>query len=491
MKTLAKLKRDVEQMYDVVSKHASIWYTTSRDEEGNLWIHYQDGMDERVPKVEFRDYQKETQRHLFVDGYKRLALCRPRRAGKEVESWNILVQGAIVEPGLYIMVYPTSVRARSILWEGDMKMPNGSSYRFLDMVPKRLVTSTKNDEMKVYLANGSIIWVMGSNVDEDKLRGTNPRGAVFSEHAFQDEYVFFNILPVMRQNGGWIICQSTFNGKNHFYQLIENNRENPHWITRVDSIETLTDKEGNPYITEDDVDADRKTGMPEFKIQQEYYSVVLMNEESHYFAQQMQAMEDQGRLETGIYIPEAPLYTAWDLGGSGKDADRTFIVFFQLVPKKHFNEILVVGSMQGQNKTRNWFLDQVRQFANRYNLSIACHLAPHDGRNKTFNVDEDIVQWGHSNCEQFLVAPKPHDKQTAIEMMREYLYRTKIDKIEADSLVESLRAYHKEYDTDLARYKSKPVHDWSSHGVDAYQTLVLGLHGGMIQTRPMEIMYYA
>ena len=55
------------------------------------------GKDETItlPLVSLRPYQKEIQDKLFQEGYKRFFLVRPRRAGKEMESWNLLIQGAL------------------------------------------------------------------------------------------------------------------------------------------------------------------------------------------------------------------------------------------------------------------------------------------------------------------------------------------------------------------------------------------------------------
>ena len=86
------------------------------------------------------------------------------------------------------------------------------------------------------------------------------------------------------QNGGWMIGQSTFDGMNHFYQMIENNKDDPLWYCRVDSIATLIDENGDRYISDAMVEEDRRAGMPEYLIQQEYYGVVQINQETKYFA---------------------------------------------------------------------------------------------------------------------------------------------------------------------------------------------------------------
>ena len=41
-------------------------------------------------------------------------------------------------------------------------------------------------------------------------------------------------------------------------------------------------------------------------------------------------------------------------------------------------------------------------------------------------------------------------------------------------LVEALRQYRKDYDEKNKVYKNRPLHDWSSHGADAFRYLALG-----------------
>jgi hypothetical protein len=39
----------------------------------------------------------------------------------------------------------------------------------------------------------------------------------------------------------------------------------------------------------------------------------------------------------------------------------------------------------------------------------------------------------------------------------------------------ALRHYRRDYDERLRAYRSRPVHDWSSHGADAFRYLAVGL----------------
>ena len=43
--------------------------------------------------------------------------------------------------------------------------------------------------------------------------------------------------------------------------------------------------------------------------------------------------------------------------------------------------------------------------------------------------------------------------------------------------IKALRSYRTEFDARLKAYKARPVHDWSSHGADAFRYLATGLPG--------------
>jgi hypothetical protein len=44
----------------------------------------------------------------------------------------------------------------------------------------------------------------------------------------------------------------------------------------------------------------------------------------------------------------------------------------------------------------------------------------------------------------------------------------------------------------MGTYKNRPVHNWASHGVDAFQTMTLALDGDMITDGShYDVVYYA
>ena len=96
-----------------------------------------------------RDYQKPLWKALQT--YKRAIYVWHRRAGKDLLGLNFLIKSAILDtPGTYWHVFPTYNQGKKAIWtETDI---NGRKY--LDYIPKELIASKNDQEMKIKFFNG-------------------------------------------------------------------------------------------------------------------------------------------------------------------------------------------------------------------------------------------------------------------------------------------------------------------------------------------------
>ena len=486
MSILREAKALRDQMKDILASKNANKFSYQHDEFFNLTILFENGETVRIPMINLRPYQIELQKVLMSGQSKRILVEWPRRAGKEVVTWNLILQSAIVDPGMYIMTYPTNVRARKILWQGAALI-NGESKKFLDMIPEKLLARKPNDqEMTIELVNGSLIWIVGCDIDPGKLRGTNPRGLVFSELAFSDPRVLYTMLPVLRQNGGWLLGQSTYDGMNHFYWMIKKNKDDPLWFCREENINTLVDENGNPYITDEDVDEDRRAGMPEYLIQQEYYGNVQINEETKYFAIAMNEVHKSERIVRGLILPNKNVYAFYDIGVD----DCTAITLAQFETKGNKLWPIIIGYIENNNRDLNFYVNEIRMFCNRYSLPFKYHFLPHDGANRNFNDGlKNTIDYLADKGEHGILVKRPTKHKTAIEAIRQKLYMTTFNQENTQRLIDCLSNYEKEYDEKLGRFKDNPTHDWSSHGVKSYQTLALALDAEMVNEVCYDVVY--
>lgn len=489
MGILQEVKAIRDKVLNAHETRALSSYELTRDQDNNLHVAWLDGYEVKIPVINFRPYQRDARDKLINGISKRILAQWPRRSGKEVTTWNIILDFAISEPGMYIIAYPTNVRARKILWEGAMlDKTTMKSLKFIDMIPKRLLARRPNDtDMSINLTNGSLIWVVGCDIDPDKLRGTNPRGIVFSELAFSDPSVLYNMLPVLRQNGGWLFGQSTYDGMNHFYWMLKKNKSDPLWYCREESINTLVDEEGIPYITDEDVDEDRRAGMPEYLIQQEYYGNVQINEETKYFAIAINEIHKSQRIIKNHYLPNKNVYAFYDIGVS----DYTAITLAQFETRAGKLWPHIIGYIENNNRALSFYVGEIRQFCNSRNLTFKHHFLPHDGANRNFGDGLKTTQDYLSDLgEMGILVKRPSSHKTAIEAIRQKLFMTTFNEENTQRLIDCLSSYEKEYDDKMGKFKDNPKHDWSSHGVKSYQTLALALDGELITEISYDVIYY-
>jgi len=485
--TLKQMISDTLEMVEEVNSLKSSIFSYEHDENFNLYLKFGEDSPLKIPLIPLRPYQLALQKVLFGKISKRILIEWPRRAGKEVITWNFLIHAAIIEPGMYIMTYPTNVRARKILWQGA-PLINGVSTKFLDMIPKKLIAKKNDSDMTIEMVNGSIIWIVGCDIDPEKLRGTNPRGIIYSELAFSDPRVVYAMFPVLRENSGWMVGQSTFDGMNHFYQMIKSNINDPLWYCRIESINTLVDENGNPYITDADVDEDRRAGMPEYLIQQEYYGNVQINEETKYFAIAINKIYETERIISGLILPNRNVYAFYDIGVS----DCAAITLAQFENKDGKMWPVIIGYIENNNRALQFYVNEIRNFCNRHNLAFHTHFTPHDGKNRNFNdnlkiTNDYLMEMG----EKGITVNRPSTHKMAIELIRQTLYRTKFNKENTQRLIDCLSSYEKEYDEKMLKFKDNPVHNWASHGVKSFQTMCLALEKGLITETFYDVIYYS
>ena len=256
---------------------------------------------------------------LEVDGFKKIIAVLPRRSGKDITAWNLLIRAAIKVVGVYFYVFPTFASGRRILWDNI----TNDGFRVLDYLPPELVESRSEQQMRIRLTNGSLIQVIGSNDFDNSLVGTNPRGIVFSEYALTDPRAYAFCIPILRGNEGWVLFISTPRGKNHMWELWQIAENNPKdWFTYI---LTVNDTQ---HMSLHEIQKEISSGIISFDLaQQEYFCSFLLGQEGSYYSKYIDKMRLEGRIGFCPYEEGYPVHTAADIGVN----DPTSIVFFQVV----------------------------------------------------------------------------------------------------------------------------------------------------------------
>jgi hypothetical protein len=207
-----------------------------------------------------REYQKPLWNALIRDGVKRAVTVWPRRNGKDIMAVNVLIAMAMQRVGTYYYIGPYYKQIREIIWQGI----DGNGHRFLDYIPKALIKNKQDQEMRIFLVNGSVIKLCGSD-NVDAIVGSNPIGIIFTEFSLHRPEAWHYLRPILAENGGWALFNGTPRGLNHYYQMCEAAQADSTWFYQY----LTRDDTGIPSL--EAIAEDRRSGMPESLIQQEYY----------------------------------------------------------------------------------------------------------------------------------------------------------------------------------------------------------------------------
>ena len=176
-----------------------------------------------LDKFKPRDYQKPLLDAFENKGFKRLIAIWPRRSGKDIVGFNMMICAALRKVGTYFYVFPTFSSGRRILWDAI----NNDGMKVLDYLPRELVEDRNEQLMRIRMINGSVIQVIGSDNFDNSIVGTNPVGIIYSEYALQDPNAYTFARPILAANDGWACFLSTPRGKNNLYDLYNIALDNP------------------------------------------------------------------------------------------------------------------------------------------------------------------------------------------------------------------------------------------------------------------------
>ena len=412
-----------------------------------------------------RDYQAPVLKSLFIDKIRRLILIWHRRAGKDKTVFNACVMGAMERVGLYLYMLPTQKQAKKVIWQGRGK----DGLKFTDHIPKPLIKKVNNTEMFVELVNGSIIQLGGAD-NYDSFMGTNPMGIIFSEYSLQNPRAWDFFRPILAENGGWAIFDYTPRGRNHGYTLYNNNKKNEKWYTSLLTVDDTSylDENGDrqPVITEEAIEDDRRSGMDDDTIEQEYYVSFDAAVKGAVFGKQVQQAYKEGRVFDFDIDPLVPCYTFWDLGISTGNAMCVWIM--QPVGA----ELRMVHYYEKEGEDIEHFFYYLKDWAEAAGVVFAYngHRYPHDmnvrelfGKGRTrLEIAEDMGFGGE-------IVPRCTSKQDSIQSTRAIFPFVIFHETGCARGIECLSSYQYKYYEELDSYSKEPHHNWASNGADGFQ----------------------
>jgi hypothetical protein len=327
--------------------------------------------------------------------------------------------------------------------------------KFIDHFPKEMWEAVNNTEMRLTLKNGSIYQVVGTD-NVDRLVGANPVGVVFSEYSLQDPRAWDYIRPILAENGGWALFIYTARGRNHGYDLLNMARRNEKWFQQTLSVDDTR------AISQEAVEEERQSGMPDEMIQQEFYCSFDAPLVGSYYGNAMARLLADGKITGVPYEPRLEVHTSWDLGMG----DSTSIIFFQ----RHGGEIRIIDYYESSGEGLAHYVKILKEKEYIYGE----HIAPHDIQVREMGTGKSRLEVARELGIRFRVAANLRIDD-GIEAVRTTLPKCYFDEKKCSHLIEALRQYRKDFDEKNKVFRDRPLHDWTSHPSDAMRYLAVGL----------------
>jgi phage terminase large subunit len=400
--------------------------------------------------------------HAMEKGCRRAVMVWHRRGGKDQCALNWTAVASAQRRGTYWHVLPTLKQARKIIWDGMDK----KGRKFLDAFPADYIANKWRDEMKHEFANGSMHQLIGADDPDVANIGTNPVGVVFSEFATTPKMrsLWDYVRPILLENGGWAIFPYTPRGKNHGYKLYEMAKDQEDWFCERLTVEDTWYEENGVMrrvFTEEDIESERRSGMSEAMIRQEYFCDFTGPLESAFYGDAMTKCEEEERIGEVPWDTSYPTVTSWDLG----IMDKTVVWFTQEIKGDHKH----IDYYEGRGMPFEHYLSHVLSKPYHY----TDHIGPHDLKHRDLSTGHSLYEVARNFNVFFRVAPKLAVKD-GIAAVRSILPRSYFDAEKCARGIQALKEYRRQKDEANDDYLEQPVHDWASHAADAMRTYAMG-----------------
>jgi hypothetical protein len=387
-----------------------------------------------------------------------VSICH-RRSGKDVCCLQLWVLRALTRVGTHVYLFPQLNQARSVIWNGM----DYSGKPFIDAIPNALIEYKNDARMEIRLSNGSRLVLGGSN-NYNSLMGSNPVTIIYSEYALHHPLARQYLNPILIQNDGLEVINSTPRGKNHLFDVYDVVRDNPRYHIEHLSVKETFKHDGTPIITEQHIAEARKMGMSDEMIDQEFMCSFDVGNLGSYFTRELADMDRESRIGIVPVNPNLPLHTCWDLGGT----DATAGWIFQ-IDGLYIN---LVYLLHDSGFGLKYYLEKAEELRKAHRCKWGYHFMPHDvdQKHQGWESTKSRLQIAREHGWHFKVTPKI-DFEDGIESMRFVFPRIRIDKNNCALGLRAMREYQREYDELKARFKPQPLENWCVHIMDALRYL--------------------
>lgn len=371
-----------------------------------------------------------------------------RRAGKTVACVMDLITRALATSktdARYAYIAPYYSQAKAVAWD------------YLKRYSQPVARKYSESELSVELVNGSRIRLFGAD-NPDALRGMYLDGVVLDEFADMRPTIWGEVIrPLLSDRRGWAVFIGTPKGRNVFYDIHVQAQTDDDWLS-------LVLKASETGLLPEDELRDARKSMTEAQYEQEFECSFEAAVQGAIYAKELGWCRHQGRIKSVPYDPLKLVFTAWDIGYG----DATAIWFVQPID----GQVRVIDYYEDHGEPVTHYLQILKSKGYRYDTAILPHDSETNGKFATGKSIADVVRGAGFGVK---VVKNNNSVEHGINQARLLFARCHFDQERTKAGVEALQNYQWDYNARLDEFKPTPLHNWASHGADAFRYLALGL----------------
>ena len=391
------------------------------------------------PRSLIKSYHTRTERFAIIVAH--------RRFGKTVAAINDLIKDALTIPRPNVRVAyiaPYYRQAKAIAWDYLLEYT-----RDIEGVEYNVA------ELRADFPNGARFRLFGAD-NPDSLRG------LYFDHVVLDEPADFPhrawptvIRPSLADRKGKATFIGTPKGKNQFYDTFIAAKNDPNWLS-------LMLKSSETGILDEEELKEARKAMGEDRFEQEFECSFEAAIQGSYYAAELKTAAQENRIRVVPYDPSVGVTTAWDLG----IGDSTAIWMAQFVAQ----EVRLIDYYENSGVGLDHYAKELSSRGYHY----SDHILPHDVQVKELGTGKSRLEILNTlGLTDITIAPKL-SIEDGIQSARSMLNRCWFDEEKCGRGIEALKQYRREFDEKLKTWRGRPLHDWTSHGSDAFRYLAVG-----------------
>lgn len=323
-------------------------------------------------------------------------------------------------------------------------------------------------ELLIRYANGARVQLFGAD-NPDALRGIGFSGVSHDEFSQQPREIFSEVISkALADHLGYAIFSGTIKGRDHLYKTHEAAKDNAQWFSVWQDIDRsiATEDEATVKVLQqamqDDLALVAQGLMTQDEFDQEWFLSADAAIQGAWFSKELAKVKAAGQITRVPYDPALAVDTDWDLG-----VDDAMAIWFSQSLRS--GEVRLIDYYENSGEGFPHYIGMLRDKPYTYGK----HYPPHDIEVREMGSGKSRKEVAAGQGLRFEPPPTPVSFIDGIDAARLLLPRCWFDESKTMKGLEALRAYRKMFNARLNEFTGTAVHNWASHGADAFRGLAV------------------